>query len=262
MLLWRIMVAWSVNRSVRRTAMMASGGGSEKNGGYSGWGGSSRKSSGYNPVGTTRHTRPSSGYKDYAAKLSNSVSLENLTSAGKSHKSKPMRPSSGTTASKDLFFSPTAQGRESAMSNHSHRTSGYMPTGFYASPSAQAPANTTVGGGNGSIAPYARNAASPPPGASPHSRGSTTLRGSYGVSRDGYGGGSRDSYLAAPISRQGARSPTRNSMYGNNIYAQPSNSSLMVGQSTNSEPSTRAPSAYLEDLFDQHGGGMVGRDRI
>ncbi|KAK0890533.1 hypothetical protein LTR02_014625 [Friedmanniomyces endolithicus] len=249
-LLWRGLVAWSVNRSVKRAAL-ASIRGSEKN---STWGGSS----GYNPA-------KGNGYKDTNG---SSMSLEALTSAGK-----PVKPhfrdheiKRESTPSAGLFFSPTAQAGREVQNN---RNSSYLPAGYYASSSAQAAGGagaTTIGGG---LAPYARHSAvgnSPPasPGLPPTSRSSATFRatsrdglraqsrdGLRGQSRDGYGAGSaRNSYFEGP--RQGHSSA---------LYAQPSSSSLMVGTGGNGYQSgehlagSRAPSAYLEDLFENHGNG-------
>ncbi|TKA76187.1 hypothetical protein B0A55_03083 [Friedmanniomyces simplex] len=257
-LLWRGLVAWSINRSVKRSAL-ASIRGSEKN---SGWGGSS----GYNPVHGNL-------YKDTNG---SSMSLDALTSAGK-----PVKPhfrdheiKRESTPPAGLFFSPTAQAGREVQNN---RNSSYLPAGYYASPSAQAAGGagaTTIGG---SLAPYARHSVagiSPPssPGPPPTSRSSATYRatsrdglrtqsrdglraqsrdGLRGQSRDGYGAGSaRNSYLEGP--RQGHSSA---------LYAQPSSSSLMVGiggngyQSGENLAGSRAPSAYLEDLFENHGNG-------
>ncbi|KAK5122467.1 hypothetical protein LTR85_004051 [Meristemomyces frigidus] len=237
-LLWRAMVAWSINRSVKRSAM-ASIRGSEKN---STWGGSS----GYQPA-------KGGLYKDANG---SSLSLDALTSTGK-----PVKPHfreheirRESTPPPGLFFSPTAQAGTGA---HTNRNSSYLPAGYYASPSAQAAggaASTTIGG---SLAPYARNSAyapSPPesPGLPPTSRGSGQNRGTsrdgLRPSRDGVGS-SRNSYLDG-TPRQGHNSA---------LYARPSSSSLMVGtgggQSSDNLAGSRAPSAYLEDLFDNHGSG-------
>ncbi|KAK4546018.1 hypothetical protein LTR36_002155 [Oleoguttula mirabilis] len=237
-LLWRVMVAWSINRSVKRSAM-ASIRGSEKN---STWGGSSGH-------------QPAKGglYKDGDG---SSMSLDALTSTGK-----PVKPHfrehevrRESTPPHGLFFSPTAQPGGGA---HNNRNSAYLPAGYYASPSAQAAGgagSTTIGG---SLAPYARHSSygpSPPdsPGLPPTSRGS----GNRGTSRDGLRSArdglasSRNSYLDG-TPRQGHSSA---------LYAQPSSSSLMVGtggegHSSDNLGGSRAPSAYLEDLFENHGSG-------
>ncbi|KXL48573.1 MAG: hypothetical protein FE78DRAFT_77055 [Acidomyces sp. 'richmondensis'] len=239
-LLWRGLVAWSINRSVRKTAM-ASIRGSEKNGGST-WGGSS----GYHPVN-------GSHYRDYAGSV---LSLDHLAGSGK-----PMKPhfrdsdaKRDSTPPAGLFFSPTAS---AGLNRDANRSSSFLPAGYYASPAAQ-PAggagSTTIGGNY--VAPYARHSQvgpSPPgsPGLPPQSRGSTTYRAS---SRDG---------LRAPRSRDGYGSARNSYMDGtprhSTIYAQPSSSSLMVGTggavSSENITGSRAPSAYLEDLFENHGNG-------
>ncbi|KAK5707393.1 hypothetical protein LTR17_020736 [Elasticomyces elasticus] len=259
-LLWRGLVAWSINRSVKRAAT-ASMRGSEKNGGST-WGGSS----GYNPV------HGGGGYKDMNG---SSMSLDALTSAGTKQPGKPHfrdhEIKRESTPPAGLFFSPTAQAGRDVQSS---RNSSYLPAGYYASPNAQTAGGagaTTIGG---SLAPYARHSTvGPSPPASPGpptSRGSTSYRatsrdglrtqsrdGLRAQSRDGlsYGAGSaRNSYFDGTQQRQGHSSA---------MYAQPSSSSLMVGIGGTGHqqggesglPGSRAPSAYLEDLFEEHGSG-------
>lgn len=241
-LLWRAMVAWSINRSVKRTAMASVGTRSEKTGStmYGAWGGS-RKSAGFNAISK------SGFYKDSEV----SVSMENLTATGK--QVRPQTSDRSSTLPQDLFFSPTAHARDSKSADS--RISGYMPAGFYANSAAQpaggAP-NAIIGG---SLAPYAQQHKRQSTQGSHMSRGSelgtplqtsrdsTTLRG---VSRDG------------PLNSRdgGFRMQSRDSR-PNYLYANPSSSSLMVGQSSNGSDTTpsRAPSAYLEDLFENHGNG-------
>jgi hypothetical protein len=250
-LLWRLLVAWSINRSVRRTAA-ASMQLNEKSQSGSYWR-STSNNNGYNRVSTGGK---GSLYKDVGG-YSN-VSLDNLTSAGKTSKphfrdSVTERHTSSNAPPPTLFFSPTAQAAQQRDSVH--RNSGYMPSGFYASPAAaQAGAglpNTTTGGlapGHGHSNRYSgvsmQSGPSPPPSPSlpPQSRGST-LAPRDTTSRDG---------LRAPPSRDGLSS-NRNSAY---MYAQPSSSSLFMGGSSVSDlPGSRAPSAYLEELFDNHGNG-------
>jgi len=230
-LFWRALVAWSINRSVKQAAI-ASVTGSEKAG--KNWGGSS---TGYNPV-------KGGLYKDAGS----SMSLEALNAAGKPLKTDTSRkqpPPDG------LFFSPTAHNRMSDANLGSrplssvmgNRSSTYLPAGYYANSSAQVGGGagaTTIGG---NLAPYARNSVyenSPPttPGHTSASRNSYLRAGS----RDGLTA-SRNSYLdAAP--RPGYASGSHN--------ARP--------QSNDGLPGSRAPSAYLEDLFDNHGAGP--RERI
>jgi hypothetical protein len=226
-LFWRALVAWSINRSVKQAAI-ASVTGSEK----------ASKNGGYNPV-------KGGLYKDAGS----SMSLEALNAAGK-----PLKPDTSRKQPPPdgLFFSPTAHrpmsdaglgGSRPLSSVMGNRSSTYLPAGYYANTSAQAGGGagaTTIGG---NLAPYARNSMyenSPPttPGHTSASRNSYLRAGS----RDGLTA-SRNSYLdAAP--RPGYASGSHN--------ARP--------QSNDGLPGSRAPSAYLEDLFDNHGAGP--RERI
>ncbi|KAK5132446.1 hypothetical protein LTR08_009057 [Meristemomyces frigidus] len=237
-LLWRAMVSWSISRSVRKAAM-ASVRGSEKN---STWGGSS----GYNTKGGV--------YKDSNG---GSMSLDALTSTGRPVKPHFREHETGRTSTPPpgLFFSPTAQ---TGTGGHSNRASAYLPAGYYASPAATAAGgagSTTIGG---SLAPYARHSTigpSPPgsPGLPPSSRHSANVRGS---SRDGLRASSRDGLSSA---RNSCFDTTPRQGHSSALYAQPSSSSLMVGvgagQSNDNLGGSRAPSAYLEDLFENHGNG-------
>ena len=248
-LLWRGLVAWSVNRSVKRTAA-TSVQFNEKPRTASYWGGSGKD--GYNRVSTSGTGKI---YKDNAHQ--SVVSLDNLTTTGKHAKphfrdSVAERNTSANGPPTNLFFSPTAQATQQRDSYRN--SSGYMPSGFYASPSSQ-PAgghnSTTIGGlapGHTNTQRYSaalsstHSAPSPPasPSLPPQSRGSGAYRNSN--SRDG---------LRAP-SRDGLRS-ARNSAY---LYDQPSSSSLMVGGASSSDlAGSRAPSAVLEDMFENHGNG-------
>jgi hypothetical protein len=224
-LFWRALVAWSINRSVKQAAI-ASVTGSEK-----------ASKNGYNPV-------KGGLYKDAGS----SMSLEALNAAGK-----PLKPDNSRRQPPPdgLFFSPTAHNRMSdanlggsrpLSSVMGNRSSTYLPAGYYANSSAQAGGGagaTTIGG---NLAPYARNSVyenSPPttPGHTSASRNSYLRAGS----RDGLTA-SRNSYLdAAP--RPG---------YASGSHVRP--------QSNDGLPGSRAPSAYLEDLFDNHGAGP--KDRI
>lgn len=245
-ILWRGMVAWSINRSVKRAALASVGAGEKST-----WGGSS----GYRTVSQ----KQSDLYKDAGS----SMSLDQLTSAGK-----PMKPHFRDSTMErrdmppaDLFFSPTAKvsNRDSMMNNH--RNSGYMPSGYYASPNSAAAGGasaTTLGGdGTHSIAPYANRSSymgepSPPssPGFPPTRSSGAGYRGSRSESREG---------LRAPPSREGRRSylsAEPRSGHNSALYAQPSSSSLMVGSNSVSDlGGSRAPSAYFEDLLENHGSG-------
>lgn len=226
-LLWRGLVAWSINRSVKRAALASIRSGSDKP--AKSW----AASGGYN-------AGKGGLYKD----IGGSVSMEALTPTGKkphpfrdhdSGRSTPPPPSG-------LFFSPTAhaQVRNSTAppvfnDATGSRNSSYLPAGYYAQPSSHAAGgqrNTTIGG---PLPPYARNSAyeqTPP--------GSPALRPHSNVI------GARPSHdnLRPPQSRDGMR---------NTIYSQPSNSSLTanIGRPGSAGlAGQRAPSAYLEDLFE------------
>ncbi|KXS95966.1 hypothetical protein AC578_8078 [Pseudocercospora eumusae] len=242
-LAWRGLLAWSINRSVKRAAM-ASLRGAEK----SGWGGSYAAGAG---------SHKSTFYKDYDP--GSSMSLDQLTSAGKTakpgkHDDAGHRKSSAPPAG--LFFSPTAQQgqRHSTYNMDGNRESTYLPAGYYASPSGEIAGgrNSTVIGG--SLAPYARNSgiSASPPGSPnlPNSRSTSNYYGG-GVysSRDGIRHSSREG-LRAPPSRDGY-APSRHS----NLYPQPSSSSLAVGDSPSDLPGQRAPSQILDEMFDNHGNG-------
>lgn len=226
-LLWRAMVAWSINRSVKRAARASMRPGSEKP--ASAWTGSA---SGYNPV-------KSGPYKD----LGSSMSMEALTSTGKPAKSHFKDHDTGRNSPppSNLFFSPTAHARSDAarpLSDlHASRNSAYLPAGYYASPSAQAAGGaraTTLGG---PTAPYARSSfVEPSPPESP------TLQPTRG--------GAAFHNPAARLSNYGQ---------------QPSSSSLMVGAgargSNDGLAGSRAPSAYLDEMFENHT-AMASRDRL
>jgi hypothetical protein len=234
-LFWRALVAWSINRSVKQAAIASIAGNDKAS---KNWGGSS---SGYNPV-------KGNLYKDAGSNMS----LEALNAAGKPLKTDTSRkqpPPDG------LFFSPTAHNRMSEVNLGGsrpvsqlmgNRSSTYLPAGYYANSAAQAGGGagaTTIGG---NLAPYARNSTyenSPPttPGHTGNSRNSYLRTGS----RDGLGG-SRNSYLD-PATRNSYLGPSRQGHTSASYDSQP--------QSNDGLPGSRAPSAYLEDLFDNHGAG-------
>ncbi|GIZ49373.1 hypothetical protein CKM354_001240300 [Cercospora kikuchii] len=237
-LAWRGLVAWSINRSVKRAALASIRG--EKHGA---WGGSQ----GY--------STKSAYYKEYEA--GSSMSLDHLTANGKTQKpgkhDDSHRHSSAPPAG--LFFSPTAQAsnRASSYTVDNNRSSAFLPAGYYASPSADAPAggrNSTVIGGS-HLAPYARNShiggASPSPPGSPNPTlpGSRSTTNFHGDSRAGLRTASR-----GPPSRDGYGGGR-----GSHLYTHPSSSSLAVGQSQSDLPGQRAPSAIFDDMLDVHGNG-------
>ncbi|KAL9528572.1 hypothetical protein SMMN14_07709 [Sphaerulina musiva] len=247
-LLWRGLVAWSVNRSVKRAAL-ASIRGTEKPGA---WGGG-------------HYNSKSAYYKEFEG--GSSMSLDHLTSSGKAQK--PGKNEEGHRHSSaappaGLFFSPTAQASNRASTySVDNRGSTYLPAGYYALPSGDAPAggrNSAVLGSS-HLAPYARNSYmggnSPSPPGSPNptvpgSRPASNFYGGPGDSRAGLRSGSRDG------PRSASRGPPSRDGYGgrgSHLYTQPSSSSLAVGQSTSDLPGQRAPSAIFDDMLDVHGNG-------
>ncbi|KAJ5997734.1 hypothetical protein N7522_009394 [Penicillium canescens] len=185
LLAWRAMIAWSVNRSVRRAAIIHA---SESKRLLRG----SRK----------KRSTP------YTAAPAADVSLDKLGAATRASYKPNRIPSSNS----GLFFSPTAGGGPhgshaslNATGNTGNRGSTYLPAGYYAAAGSSTPA-----AGAGEV-PY-----SPAAGLSSPSLPPT------GVYHDSHN--QRQSYVGA------------------------STSSLNLNQA----PQGRAPSAYLEDLFESH----------
>ncbi|KAF7718343.1 Uncharacterized protein PECH_001062 [Penicillium ucsense] len=201
-LAWRALVAWSVNRSVRRAALAQS---SEKRR-------LSRRSAG----GRKR----SHGHGVYtAAAPGNDVSLDKLgTTTRTTYKSSKRVPSS----SSGLFFSPTAGGTGSHASfpNSGNRGSTYLPAGYYAAAGVSTPSRD-------------------PNGSQPHIYSPTGTGGPVSPG-GGYFAGSSPSLPA--VGGYSDVPPNRHS------YMAASSSSLNLNQ----PPQGRAPSAYLEDLFESH----------
>lgn len=112
-LAWRALVAWSVNRSVKRAALQS----------YS----ADAKSL----LGPRRKSAM------YSQTRGSSISLEKL---GPNHHRSVTATSKGHTPNASLFFSPTAG---AGMHTPMNRQSGYMPAGYYAA------GNATPGGGSG-----------------------------------------------------------------------------------------------------------------
>ncbi|KAJ5082122.1 hypothetical protein N7532_011165 [Penicillium argentinense] len=181
-LAWRGMVAWSVNRSVRRAAMA--------------------QSESKRLLRNSRKKRSGT----YAAAPATDVSLEKLGAATRaSYKPSKRVPST----SSGLFYSPTAGG---AGSHHSlnatnNRGSAYLPAGFYAAAGGSSTPRDSFGGNAPGY---------PPTGSSPSLPPTGTYHDAPHHSRHSYVGGST--------------------------------SSLNLNQA----PQGRAPSAYLEDLFENH----------
>lgn len=232
---WRAMVAYTINRSVKKAAIASIMSSDTK----AGW--------------MSNTIKPSGGFYS-AAPDGSSLSLDALTSSGKplsglrnsTARNSKVVPSDGS----GLFFSPTASqgpGASPMAGLPATRSSAYLPAGYYATPSAQAGggAQSTTLGSN--LSPgYQGRARSMGP-SPPESPGLQPRRTSQ----------ARNSGLQLPGTRDGGRSRPTSTLNPNGLYSQPSSSSLAVGTGIQDEslPGSRAPSAYLEDLFENHGNG-------
>ncbi|KAH0559398.1 hypothetical protein GP486_004092 [Trichoglossum hirsutum] len=161
---------------------------------------------------------PGGGF--YANGAGSSLSLDHLSSSGKSPSGPRHTPNSS------LFFSPTATAG-SGLGQSGNRGSGYLPAGYYAAGSA-APGGGTgmthIGGGER---------------LSTHGHGYTRARSM---------GPSPPRSPSLPPSRGEDARFSRGPLRGG-----PSMSSLNLS----TQPQERAPSAYLEDLFENHQPGQM-----
>jgi hypothetical protein len=235
-LAWRGLVAWSLHRSVKRAAMAQNMADIKSMSAMPG-----KKRGMYNVVGAN-----------------STMSLDHLAAApiGTSKNQKPFAQApGGTPPPSSLFFSPTAGGA-AGLRDSVNRSSTYLPSGYYASGNA-APAQgspvTHVGGGNLSANSLALpgNRFSRASGISPPDSPSLPpSRGGYPrapPSREGLSMYNRNS-----VATLGAPRDTRSGVYSHNENL--SQLSLNVPGGTN-VAGGRAPSAYLEDLFENHGAG-------
>ncbi|KAJ5096919.1 hypothetical protein N7456_007640 [Penicillium angulare] len=188
-LAWRGMVAWSVNRSVRRAAMAQSA--------------ESKR--------LLRHSRKKRSTTVYSVAPAMDVSLDKLGTATRaSYKPSRRVPSN----SSGLFYSPTAGNAGGSNPNinsgGANRNSSYLPAGFYAATGTSTPTRDSINPHAGMVSPpnYAASSPSLPPT-----------------------GGYQDN----------PHNPRQS-------YAAASSSSLNLNQPQGG----RAPSAYLEDLFENH----------
>lgn len=248
--LWRGVIAWTINRSVKKAALASMMASDIKSG--AGW--------------LSNPLKPSGGFYKHAPDGSN-MSLDNLTSAGKpisnSRHTKIRDNKNGPPSnSANLFFSPTASvgaGTAPMAGLSTQRGSSYLPAGYYASPSAQAgggASNTMIGGG---LAPgyqgaRPRSSVGTPepdsPGLRPQQRHSTRTGGHLQL--PGQQDDNRASYVSSASRPTSMLNPSQPG-----LYSQASSSSLAVGTGLvdDSLPGSRAPSAYLDDLFENHGNG-------
>lgn len=238
-LVWRAMVAWSLHRSVKRAAMAQNLADLKDMSAMPG----ARKRGMYNMVGAN-----------------STMSLDHL-SAAPTGTSRPPKPFASTTTStppknNSLFFSPTAGGSTGLRDSVVNRSSQYLPAGYYSAGNAQAANGSPlahVGGAGSHLSTHslampgnrlsARSGISPPQSPSlPPSRGYDRAP----PSRDGLSIYNRNSVatLGTPTGRAG--------VYG---HDHGSASQLSLNVPGGSTAGGRAPSAYLEDLFENHGSG-------
>lgn len=146
-LAWRGIVAWSVNRSVRRAAIMHS---SESKGLLRGKKKRSKRS----------HTR------SHSHSHHNAVSLEKMGGNRQSSYRDSVRNSKIPTSGSGLFFSPTA-----GMQNNANRGSSYLPAGYYSAGNTAAGLAQNAGFSSDSLPPqirgYTRTGSGPTPPATP-----------------------------------------------------------------------------------------------
>ena len=252
-LAWRGMVAWSLHRSVKRAALGTH----------------------YNDSMLKMSSKPP---LSSSAAMGSTLSLDRLSApAGKLSRTHA-RTNSGThgmpnanaARNSSLFFSPTA-GAGAHHTSHSasaNRSSAYLPAGYYASPSAAAPASSnkhaSIGGG-GSLAPATGGAASRLSSLNPNH-----------PSNRGYTQQSNNSeYNISPPDSPGSMAPTNRPSTGGTLgnsarstrggYERVSGVHERRGEEWGNlnvpggaPPGQRAPSANLEDLFEHHGNGMRG----
>ncbi|MCJ1262051.1 hypothetical protein MMC22_001920 [Lobaria immixta] len=213
---WRGMVAWALHRSVRRAALAQS----------------AKYSGGGRGIKVAQASHRTSKAPFYSPDPGSTLSLEHLSAGGQaSHKPAPARES--------LFFSPTAG---AGMQNPGSRGSGYLPAGYYAA------GNSAAGGGAG---------ISHVPG-----DGSTSFSNlghpghRYSRARSSMGPSPPGSPSLPP-----SLPPSRGADVGTG-FRRPSTADRLTMQGSNSTlnltapPQSRAPSAYLEDLFESHRSGV------
>ncbi|KAI9840805.1 MAG: hypothetical protein M1837_001278 [Sclerophora amabilis] len=214
-LAWRGLVAWSLHRSVKRAAMQQT------------------------VADQKTFFRPPGGGKIYSTTGPSSLSIDRLAYGGRGGAASS-NAHRAHTPSESLFFSPTAarSGSRAGLDPAGNRNSGYLPAGFYAA------GNSAPGGnGNGSGMTQLGGGIMNLAGAGPKSQGYTRAR-SMGPSPPGSPG-------LRPTSRGG------DSLYSRGHYGTGSGVGLPAADSAsslnlNAPPQGRAPSAYLEDLFETH----------
>ena len=258
-LAWRGLVAWSLHRSVKRAAETAYAPDSKT---MFGWGGAAS----------------TSGYKSMYA--DSNMSLEGLSTAktaysgggeihgGKSKEdfrqdkraSHQPKRSSKLPPDTNLFFSPTAAGGKNNTS--ANRSSGYMPAGFYAPGSSQPNAGNPIAHlGRGSEgAGYGRLASrdglhTPSPPESPSLRAQSRPQSTHMTQPRPQSTHLRPGSAAGGSARHSSRL-SRDALAEHDASQRRRSKLGASGDfSLNAPPIGRAPSMYLEDLFENHGHG-------
>lgn len=173
-------------------------------------------------IKVTRNSHRNSKARYYKSGPGSTLSLEHLGASGRGGRK------SANVARESLFFSPTAS---PGMQNQGNRGSGYLPAGYYAA-GASAP-----GAGPG-MSHLNEN----------RSSFSNLVQPGHGYSRTRSVGPSPPGSPSLPPSRGGEIGARRPSVAGGGLTMQASNSSLNLSVA----PHSRAPSAYLDDLFESH----------
>lgn len=191
-----------------------------------------------------------------------------------SHGRTPTGANPAAARNSNLFFSPTAGAGNHSMPmpsaspfQHSNRSSTYLPAGYYSSPSAVSPAggasSTVIGSGTVEIPSRlshlnplnstARAGYTPQRNFGPSPPGSPVLPPARKSGEDlrRYGDGA---WSASPLSAAGASSTVGN-IGGRGSLHQQSSSTVNLSVPGGALNGGRAPSANLEDLFENHGSG-------
>jgi len=229
-LAWRGLVVWSLHRSVKRAATAQNMADMKAMSAVPG-----KKRGMYNVVGAN-----------------STMSLDHLAAApiGSSKVTKPYAQKPGGTppnqSNNSLFFSPTAGGA-GGMRDSMSRSSTYLPAGYYptgnAAPAGGSPLASIGGNGqNLSVASLTT------PGNRYSHRSSNLPQTSPSLppSRDGHSIYNRNS-----VATLGTPGNTRSGVFGYNENMSQTSLNVPGGNAAGG----RAPSAYLEDLFENHGNG-------
>ncbi|KAB8337029.1 hypothetical protein FH972_021333 [Carpinus fangiana] len=215
-LAWRGLVAWALRRSVKRAANTAYAPDTK-------FGGSAYNDGGYSSLyGASNLSLEHLAAQKTAYGGAGATHTKESSSSRHNKNRRTSRNPSATAST--LFFSPTATNGGGA----STRSSGFLPAGYYAAGSSN------IGGpaANGYGRVDSMESGLDSPGLRP---------GNAGMGRPGSSGGGLN--VTGPRQQGGERRSSR--------YASNNESNLSVNQQTG----TRTPSAYMEDLFSEHGYG-------